>query len=113
MLLGEAREAIEKIDLAEGARFLDEDFGVAHGLRLGALQVRHSARPGRSQASLDLAAFKELVRAKGRDGLRRKRDRIPGHGRAVPLHHPRRRGPEALRPRAARGLGPRAVRRRT
>jgi preprotein translocase subunit SecA len=62
-LIAKAREAIENVDLAEGKRFLDEDFGVLtacgwvqhkFGVRLDPAEVR----------KLELEAFKELVREK-------------------------------------------------
>ena len=67
---------IGKIDLSEGARFLEPDFGVQHGLRLGAAQVRHRARRPTRSASWSRRAFKQLVREKARGGLRREGDRV-------------------------------------
>ena len=63
MLVEEARKAVENVDLAEGAKFLDEDFGVrtacawAHykfGVQLDPAEVK----------DLDTAAFITLVRGK-------------------------------------------------
>jgi preprotein translocase subunit SecA len=63
LLIGEARHAIETIDLSEGAKFLEEDFGVRtacgwvhykFGITLDLAEVK----------GLDLAQFKALVRAK-------------------------------------------------
>ncbi len=51
MLIGEARSAIEKIDLEEGAKFLDEDFGVRSAC--GWVQYKFGIQ-------LDLAEVKDL-----------------------------------------------------
>ena len=98
MLIDEAREAIGKIDLSEGAKFLEADFGVRtacgwvqykFGIELDPDEVRE----------LEPAATRRAWSARRPRGLRREGSRISGDGRAVALHDPRRHRPEAVRPR--------------
>ena len=51
LLIEQAREAIEAVDLSEGARFLDEDFGVRTACGWVHYKFGIDARPGRSRAS--------------------------------------------------------------
>ena len=87
-LIERAREAVEKIDLADGERFLAPDFGVSHRLRLGEEQVRHRYRT-RRRPHVEPEAFKQLVREKAEATYKEREIEYPGHGRAVPLYHPR------------------------
>jgi preprotein translocase subunit SecA len=65
-----AREAIQKVDLSEGRRFLDADFGVRtargwtewrFGVAIDDAEIAHL-----EQGGLDVQAFQEVVRAKAR-----------------------------------------------
>jgi preprotein translocase subunit SecA len=66
-----AAEAIHKVDLSEGQRFLDPDFGLRSACgwtewRFG-VPVEPAEVERLRQGGLDAAAFKELVRRKSRD----------------------------------------------
>ncbi|MFM1902241.1 MAG: hypothetical protein RLZZ440_141 [Planctomycetota bacterium] len=66
-----AAEAIQRIDLSEGKRFLDPDFGLRSACgwtewRFG-IPVEPAEVEKLRQGGLDLAAFKAMVRAKSRD----------------------------------------------
>ena len=111
-LIDKAREAIGKVDLSEGAEFLDDDFPLQDGLRLGAAQVRPGSLDLSEIQGLEPPALDPVGPRTGRRGLRRERIRVPGDGRALPLQpahaRPARRGSTARRS----AMGPAAVRRR-
>jgi preprotein translocase subunit SecA len=63
MLISEARQGIEKIDLAEGAKFLDEDFGVRTAIAW--VQYKFGIHLDHAEVKdLDATRFIGLVRAK-------------------------------------------------
>ena len=83
----------------------------AQCLRLGAAQVRHHARSRGDENPRGRGVQGGGARP-GAPDVRRKGDRVPGHGRPLPLHHARRDRPRPLRSGEARGLGTRAIPRR-
>ena len=84
----------KKIDLSEGARFL-ETISACGPPAAGCSTSSASSCDPAEVRELEPTAFKQLVREKAAAGLRREGNRVPGDGRAVPLHHPRRQRPQA------------------
>ncbi len=89
-LIQRARAAVQKIDLEDGRRFLDPNFGIRTACAWVRQQVRHriGARRRRRHGT---AGLQGSCPAKSRGGLRGKGTRISGDGRAGPFYHPRRR----------------------
>ena len=108
-LLEKATAAIAKVDLSAGREFLEADYGVRAACAWVKQQVRHRTAAGvgagPAAGGVQAARLRE-----GRGRLSREGDRVPGDGRPLALHHPRRRRPQALRPRGAGRMGPQAVR---
>ena len=75
------------------------------GLRLGEEQVRHRTAAG-IRAGFAAGRVQEARLREGRGRLSREGDRVSGDGRPFALHDPRRRRPQALRPRRPGRSGP-------
>ena len=75
------------------------------GLRLGEEQVRHRTAVG-IRAGVAAGRVQETRLREGRGRLSREGDRVSGDGRPFALHDPRRRRPQALRPRRPGRSGP-------
>ena len=104
-LLEKATAAIAKVDLSAGREFLEADYGV----RTACAWVKNKfgiELPLESVRDMPLEEFKKARLRKGRGRLSRKGNRISGDGRPVALHDPRRRRPQALRPRGPGRSGP-------
>ncbi len=84
----------------------EPDFGVQTACAWVQHKFGIELRPGRGPRAGARRRSSSWCASKAAGGLRREGDRVPGDGRAVPLHHPRRRRPQALRPRGAGRTGP-------
>ena len=98
----------QKIDLARGPRVPRSPISACRPPAAGCGTSSASNWRRTRSASWSRPAFKTAGPREGRGRLRGEGDRIPGDGRAVPLHHPRRRRPQALRPRRTGRSGPRS-----
>ena len=89
LLIEKAREAIHRVDLSEGAPFLEEDFAPAtvvgwvkgkFGIDLEIAQIR----------DLEAGPLKDYLFELRREEVRREGSRVPGDGGTVPLRYRRR-----------------------